>query len=188
MALRAIFSGCIAAYLLFILPARADFKSTCLSFVPQKYVSNSTLNALEYVTNGSLLLFPDNDVTCNRPNQTVFADLCRVALSIPTSNRSSVSFEAWFPEQWSGRFLATGNGGTDGCTYCSALQNLLEKGVDSAVGIKYEELAYGSQYSFAVVGSNNGHNGSSGAAFLDNPDVVEDFAWRSLVHRTTSNA
>jgi hypothetical protein len=45
----------------------------------------------------------------------VFADLCRIALSIPTSNRSSITFEAWLPRNWTGRFLGTGNGGIDGC-------------------------------------------------------------------------
>jgi feruloyl esterase len=34
---------------------------------------------------------------------------------------------------------------------------------------------------FASVGSNNGHNGTSGAAFYQNPEVVTDFAWRAYV-------
>ena len=48
-------------------------------------------------------------------------------------------------------------------------------------GIKYEDLAYTTQNGFAAVGSNNGHNGTGGLAFYRNPDVVEDFAWRSCV-------
>ncbi|SLM37899.1 feruloyl esterase b [Lasallia pustulata] len=67
----------------------------------------------------------------------------------------------WLPVQWSGRLLATGNGGIDGC-------------------IKYEDLAYTTQHGFASVGSNNGHNGTTGVAFYQNPDVVTDFAWRAL--------
>ena len=106
-----------------ILSAKADFRSDCLSFTPLDYVSDSTLNVLEYYPNGSNIAFPDNNV-CSRPNQTIFANLCRIGLTINTSNQSSVKFEAWYPETWTGRFLATGNGGTDGC-------------------IKYEELAYG---------------------------------------------
>lgn len=33
---------------------------------------------------------------------------------------------------------------------------------------------------FASVGTNSGHNGSSGRALLNNPDAVEDFAYRSV--------
>jgi hypothetical protein len=48
-----------------------------------------------------------------------------------------------------------------------------------APGIKYEDLAYGSSNGFATVGANNGKNGTSGLAFLDNAETVIDFAWRS---------
>jgi hypothetical protein len=47
------------------------------------------------------------------------------------------------------------------------------------IGIKYEDLAYTSSNGFASVGSNNGHNGTSGVDFYQNPDVVVDFAWRA---------
>ncbi|KAI9761695.1 MAG: putative feruloyl esterase B-2 [Geoglossum simile] len=67
----------------------------------------------------------------------------------------------WLPRNWSGRFLGTGNGGLDGC-------------------IKYEDLAYATSNGFASVGTNNGHNGTSGVAFYNNPDILEDFAYRSL--------
>ena len=48
-------------------------------------------------------------------------------------------------------------------------------------GIKYEDLAYGTHNSFASVGSNNGHNGTTAITMYRNPDVVTDFAWRSCV-------
>ena len=41
-------------------------------------------------------------------------------------------------------------------------------------------MAYTVGYGFATVGANNGHNGTSGLAFYNNPDVVADFAYRSL--------
>jgi hypothetical protein len=97
------------------------FQQSCLSFTPELYVENSTRQVLEYVPAGTNLTFPYNDPTCDRPNQVVSADLCRVALSIPTSTRSSITFEIWLPAIWSGRFLATGNGGLDGCTYASRI-------------------------------------------------------------------
>ncbi len=46
-------------------------------------------------------------------------------------------------------------------------------------GIRYEDLAYASALGFATVGTNDGHNGTSGEPFLNNPDVVEDFAYRA---------
>ena len=105
------------------LPALAsnenDFMTRCLSFTPALHIYNSSIRALEYVPSGRNLTFPYNDVTCARPSQVVAVDLCRVALSIPTSDRSSISFELWLPENWSGRFLGTGNGGIDGCLYFS---------------------------------------------------------------------
>ncbi|KAA8644512.1 hypothetical protein EYZ11_004598 [Aspergillus tanneri] len=69
--------------------------------------------------------------------------------------------EAWFPRNYTGRFLSTGNGGLGGC-------------------IQYYDVAYASGLGFATVGANNGHNGSSGEPFYRHPEVVEDFAYRSI--------
>ena len=95
--------------------ATYNLQERCSNLTPEVYAYNSTRQVLEYLPAGTNLTFSDNDPTCSRPNQTVAVDLCRVALSIPTSNRSSITFEIWLPENWSGRFLATGNGGIDGC-------------------------------------------------------------------------
>ncbi|KAL9107490.1 MAG: hypothetical protein Q9227_007591 [Pyrenula ochraceoflavens] len=116
---------------------------------------------LEYVPAGTNLSFPYNDPSCATSNQLVSKDVCRVALSISTSNRSGITFEMWLPRNWTGRFLATGNGGIAGC-------------------IAYADIAYGSSNGFATVGANNGHNGTGGTAFLNNPDTVLDFTHRSL--------
>lgn len=82
-------------------------------------------------------------------------------MRVETSNRSEITLEAWLPIDWNGRFLSTGNGGVSGC-------------------IQYVDLAYTASFGFATVGANNGHNGTSGQAFYNNPDVVADFAYRSL--------
>lgn len=97
--------------------ATSSFQDQCLSFKPEAHVYNSSRHVLAYVPAGTNLIFPDNDPTCSRASQRVAGNLCRVALSIPTSNRSSIIFELWLPENWSGRFLATGNGGIDGCKF-----------------------------------------------------------------------
>ncbi|KAI1165195.1 feruloyl esterase B [Nemania serpens] len=142
---------------------RASFKNKCLGFKPRTHVVDDTvLNHLEYVPAGTTLALSDTDPSCNRASQAVTVDLCRVTLSVPTSSRSGFHYELWLPETWNGRTLATGNGGLDGC-------------------IKYEDIAYGAANGFSRgFGTNNGHNGSSGAAFYRNEDVVTDFSWRAL--------
>lgn len=98
--------------------AKYNFRERCLSFKPEAYIFNSSRHVLEYVPADTNISLPDNDPTCMRSDQSVTVDLCRLGLSIPTSNLSSISFELWLPEEWSGRFLATGNGGIDGCKFC----------------------------------------------------------------------
>ncbi|KAK9450931.1 Tannase/feruloyl esterase [Limtongia smithiae] len=137
-----------------------EFAASCLAFEPEAYIYNSTLTNLNYVPAGTNINMTGNDMTCGRPNQTTTVDMCRISLFIATSNQSSIVFEAWLPRVWSGRLLGTGNGGIDGC-------------------VKYEDLAYGTQYGFATVGSNNGHNGTYFDS-IQNDDVIEDFAYRSL--------
>jgi hypothetical protein len=48
--------------------------------------------------------------------------------------------------------------------------------------VKYEDLAYASLNGFAAMGTNNGHNGTTGITMLNNPDIIEDFAYRAYVH------
>lgn len=56
------------------------------------------------------------NITCSLSTfPPIPVSLCRLALHVPTSNSSEIVMEAWLPEQWSGRFLSTGNGGLSGC-------------------------------------------------------------------------
>ena len=105
----------LSLWLPFAVHAASTFQGRCLSFTPEAYIHNSSRHVLEYVAAGTNLSLPDNDPTCNRSSQLVAKNICRVGLSIPTSNRSSISMELWLPEDWSERFLVTGNGGIDGC-------------------------------------------------------------------------
>lgn len=82
-------------------------------------------------------------------------------MNVTTSEQSGIRLEAWFPQNYTGRFLSTGNGGDGGC-------------------IQYPDLDYTTSLGFAAVGANNGHDGMTGVPFLNNPDVITDFAWRSL--------
>jgi feruloyl esterase len=47
-------------------------------------------------------------------------------------------------------------------------------------GIQYSELDLAASLGFASVGANNGHNGNVGKPFLHSPEVIEDFAYRSV--------
>ena len=110
--------------------AANSFQERCLSFAPEAYIYNSSRHVLAYVAAGTNLTLPDNDATCARPSQVVAVNICRVGLAIPTSNRSSISFELWLPEDYSDRILVTGNGGIDGCEFSIlfslVLQNVMQ--------------------------------------------------------------
>ncbi|KAF5523518.1 putative feruloyl esterase B-2 [Colletotrichum aenigma] len=137
------------------------FRQQCLSFANATTIAGAASVSTEFVAAGTTLEFPNADASCGRPSQTVSADLCRLTAQIATSNRSGLKFEAWLPQNWTGRFISTGNGGLGGC-------------------IQYEDLDYASSLGFAAVATNNGHDGASGSSFLNNPDVIEDFAYRAL--------
>lgn len=146
------------------LAATHDLVARCSNLASTLVLPNTTVLFTELVPGNTTLFFPDNDPSCNRPSQAVPVDLCRVVTSVSTATAAStgsISLEAWLPLNWNGRFLGTGNGGLNGC-------------------IQYEDVAYGTSRGFATVGSNNGHNGTSGAPFLGHPAAVEDYVRRSL--------
>ncbi|KXH49825.1 tannase and feruloyl esterase [Colletotrichum simmondsii] len=137
------------------------FEQQCASFATSLRINGANSTASEYVPAGTTLQFPNADPTCSRPSQNVTANICRVTARIATSPRSGLKFEAWLPENWTGRFLSTGNGGLGGC-------------------VQYEDLDYASSLGFASVATNNGHDGQTGLPFLNNEDVIEDFVYRAL--------
>jgi feruloyl esterase len=147
-----------------------DIETDCSGLAGRLDLNNATISITQYVTAGTNLTFPDDPESCTRPAQVVPVDICRIVMSVATSSRSSTRIEAWLPSQtnWTGRLLSTGNGGISGC-------------------IQYEDLAYGVSLGFATLGSNGGHDGMTGEAWLNNPDVVADFSWRSL-HTTAQVA
>lgn len=137
-----------------------DFNSNCATIASRLAIENAVVHFAEFVAAGTNLSLATNNSTCGQTFMLVTADICRIALSVSTSERSGFSMEAWLPSNWTGRFLSAGNGGLNGC-------------------IKYQDLAYTSALGFAAVGTNNGHNGTSGEPFYNNSDVVEDFAYRA---------
>ncbi|KAK7026213.1 Tannase/feruloyl esterase [Favolaschia claudopus] len=142
----------------------AQFQKRCNSLASRLFIPNTIFSRTTFVAAGTTLTFPDVDKTCelfSRP-QLISADICRVMLTVPTSNRSRTVMEVWLPSNWTGRFLATGNGGIGGC-------------------IQFNDMNYAASLGFATTGSDNGHTGMNGIRFLHNPDVVDDFAYRALL-------
>ncbi|KAE9370689.1 ferulic acid esterase [Stipitochalara longipes BDJ] len=141
----------------------SDPSSACSQLGASITLENATVNFANFVPAGTNLSFTQDYglASCGYPNALVTSDMCRVAMYVATTYRSGITLEAWLPINWTGRFLSTGNGGESGC-------------------IQYTDLAYTAGLGFATVGANNGHNGTTGVAFANNSDVVEDFAIRSL--------
>lgn len=100
------------------LASQDAFQAKCTQFAHKINLPNVKVNFAEYVPGGTNLSLPDNAPSCNAPYQAVSVDLCRVAMAVSTSNSSEISLEAWFPRNYTGRFLSTGNGGLSGCMCC----------------------------------------------------------------------
>ncbi|KAK3293157.1 Tannase/feruloyl esterase [Chaetomium fimeti] len=141
--------------------AQCGFQQQCSKLASKLKIDNATVWFAEYVPAGTNLTFPDSDPSCGQAALAVGVDFCRVALHVDTSSQSGISMEAWLPRNWTGRFLSTGNGGLNGC-------------------LSYNDMAYTVELGFSTVGANNGHNGTEGTSFLNAPEVVKDFAWRSV--------
>ncbi|KAH6874410.1 Tannase/feruloyl esterase [Thelonectria olida] len=141
------------------LDSATSFEQQCSSLSLNIPGANTTSS--KFIAANTTLEFANADPTCGRSSQTVSVNLCRITAQVATSPRSGIKLEAWLPESWSGRFLSTGNGGLGGC-------------------IQYEDIEYAASLGFATVGTNNGHDGMTGIRFLNNPDVIEDFAYRAM--------
>ena len=91
------------------------FEHKCLSFKPQDM--DLKVELVQYIPQGASATLSYRDVTCGGPGQSpiVSQNICRVAMHMKTSDRSGIHFEVWLPERWEDRFLATGNGGLNGC-------------------------------------------------------------------------
>ncbi|KAF1973663.1 tannase and feruloyl esterase [Bimuria novae-zelandiae CBS 107.79] len=139
----------------------AQFQAKCASIASELEVEHATVYFSQFVAAGQNISISDRNATCGAPYQVVPAHICRIALYVATSNSSGINMEAWLPANFSGRFLSTGNGGLAGC-------------------IGYDDMSYTTSLGFASVGANNGHNGTSGGAFFNQPEVVADFAYRSV--------
>ena len=100
-----------------VLGSQDAFQTKCTEFADKIDIPNVKVNFAQYVQGGTNLTL-DQVASCassDGSSQSVSVDLCRVAMAVSTSNSSEITLEAWFPREYKGRFLSTGNGGLGGC-------------------------------------------------------------------------
>ncbi|KAL1304978.1 hypothetical protein AAFC00_003883 [Neodothiora populina] len=134
-------------------------ESICASLV----LSNLTasIDSCGYYAAGSTINVQGAQATCLSVTHPQ-VDVCRVGLSVATSDSSENYMEVWLPTDWNGRYLATDNKGLNGC-------------------VGYNDMAYTSSMGFAVSGDNAGHNATSydGTDFENNNAAIVDWSYRS---------
>ncbi|KAJ7087920.1 tannase and feruloyl esterase [Mycena belliarum] len=135
-----------------------DPSARCLALQQSLQLENTTVLDVAYIPAPTNVSTPGS---CQSTAPVTSAPLCRVQFVINTTSTSAVHAEAWLPDTWFGRFLATGNGGLGGC-------------------IDYTAVDYGASLHFATFGTDNGHDGMSGRPFLNHPEVINDFAFRAI--------
>lgn len=91
-----------------------DFELACSSFATQLSIDNVTDSFTEYIPARGNMSYNGVPAVC-QSTQTASVDVCRVYLNVSTSYQSGIRFEAWFPREYNGRFLSTGNNGLSGC-------------------------------------------------------------------------
>jgi feruloyl esterase len=107
------------------LASQDAFQTKCSQFADKIDLPNVKVNFAEYIQAGSNLSLSDNAPSCGVSSQSVTVDLCRVAMAVNTSDSSQITLEAWFPREYKGRFLSTGNGGLSGCTFSLLLKTFV---------------------------------------------------------------
>ncbi|KAF7325061.1 Carboxylic ester hydrolase [Mycena kentingensis (nom. inval.)] len=159
------FSVVLAALLSFTCPLvlakptpPVDYAAKCTALPTTLKLANTSIVGATYITASTNVSTPGSCVSVAPISS---APLCRLQFITNTSSSSSFYAEAWLPDVWFGRFLGTGNAQLGGC-------------------VDYTVMNDGLTNHFAIIGTNNGHDGPTGRPFLNNPEVVIDFAWRAV--------
>ena len=156
--------------------ATSSLSERCTALKTNLHLENSTILDATHVSPGSNISTPGSCQSSAISN----AAMCRVQVVVNTTATSAVHFEAWLPDEWFGRFLGLGNGGLGGCVSLPLYFIFIFSNILNKTGIDYLNLDYGSTLHFASVGSDNGHDGTTGSQFLNNPEVINDFAFRAI--------
>ncbi|RFN53439.1 putative feruloyl esterase b-2 [Fusarium flagelliforme] len=146
------------------LAASALAGSTSKCEVSTISIANATVDSVSHHPRGDVIALPNTVASCGGPSLKVniTSDLCRVVVNVSTSDSSSTRIEAWLPDDWNSRLLATGTGGIGGC-------------------IDYRFVQNGAHLGFASFGTNTGHDGEQGFDFfLNQPETINDFGHRGI--------
>ncbi|KAI5789165.1 tannase and feruloyl esterase [Geopyxis carbonaria] len=137
-------------------------EAACSAIASHLKIDDTTITGANYLPKNTTFTIPNAHPTCSG-SATADVPLCRVQMTTATSDDSRVITELWLPDTFTTarRVASTGNGGLNGC-------------------IDYSTLAYLSSMGFAAIGSDNGHTGMTGEPFLNHPEVIIDFAHRSI--------
>ncbi|KRE69542.1 tannase/feruloyl esterase family alpha/beta hydrolase [Paenibacillus sp. Soil750] len=123
-------------------------------------IPGCTIMDVQMVTEGSLNLADDRIITD-------LPAFCRVSLQLKPTMESNIRVELWLPQEWNGRFLGTGNGG-------------------SASYISYNPLAFGVRRGYATANTDMGTSPNAFEA-IGHPERWVDFGYRAT-HEMTKAA
>lgn len=120
----------------------------------------SVISAITVLEDGT---FGDASEVAYPANTTGLPALCAMTFKVTTSSTSSYRFGVMFPDFWSSRFAAVGNGGLAG-------------------GINWPSMSVMAKYNMAVVSTDTGHNGTSidGRFAINNPESMTDWQYRAF--------
>lgn len=124
--------------------------------------SSATVEKVEYVSAGSTFGEPLTDLMYPI-SPTNLPELCAVIISVKSSLVSTYRFGMFLPVEWTGRYLAVGNGGFGG-------------------GINWLDMGAGVRYGFAVVSTDTGHNSTTADLqwAYNQPEKRTDWGYRAI--------
>lgn len=104
-----------------------SFQAECEAFASKingnknAFQNDVTLHSITYIPSGANVSMATTPASCasDALSSASPVEFCRVSLNVTTSSKSQIYMEAWFPGNYTGRFLSTGNGGLGGCKYPS---------------------------------------------------------------------
>lgn len=139
--------------------------SLCSSLDFPSSLSVDPISCVSYAANDTITIEGGQATATCGSTITPSIDLCRVVLSITTSEESEVYVEVWLPDgdsTWNGRTMSTDNSGVNGC-------------------VAFDDMDYVTGMGFAAIGDNGGHNSSSfdGSWFQGSNELVLDWAGRA---------
>lgn len=150
-----ILAAAASGLLLLAPPARA---ATCAELT-ELSLANMKIQASAEVPAGTLTVAG----VAGKPMTLTVPELCRVQVQATPTPDSAIGFEVWLPGQraWNGKLLGIGNGGYSSVPDYPAMVDGLNRG-------------------YAVVATNQGHEGEDLRFVIGHPTKIDDWADRAI--------